>query len=213
MKRLLSICALLLVGACAWTPESVVIQRQYVPVAAVPGSAEVAVNVVAADSRQEREISHKKNGYGMRAADISAVNDVVTEVRAGVVEILHGMGFREGQDAAIRIELSRFYNTFDMGFWSATANAQAIANLQVLAADGRSLYSRIYTSNYQLTGVQIMSAENAGSALRTALHGLLRQIADDPHLPRALLQARPEPTISGQEPAERSSRARSRVGA
>lgn len=213
MKRLLSVCVLLLLSACAWTPDSVAVQRQSVPVAAVPGASEVSVNVIAADARQEREISHKKNGYGMRGADISAANDVVSEVRAGVADILYGFGFREGRDATVRIELSRFYNTFDMGFWSATANAQVIANLQIVAADGRSLYSRVYTSNYQLTGVQIMSAENAGSALRAALHELLRQIADDPHLPRALLQARPAPTISGPEPTEQNFRTRGRVGA
>jgi uncharacterized lipoprotein YajG len=183
----------LLASGCAWTSESVAVHRQSVPVAAVPGATWVAVTVSAADARQEREISHKKNGYGMRAADITAANDVVAEVRAGVADILAAQGFQSGADATVRIELSRFYNTFDIGFWSATANAQATASLQVSAADGRSLYARVYNASHLLTGVQIMTADNAGTALRAALHALLRQIADDPQLTAALLQAKPTP--------------------
>jgi uncharacterized lipoprotein YajG len=191
MMKFLSVGMLMLTAACAWTPDSVAVQRQSVPVAVVPGASSVSVTVISADARQEREISHKKNGYGMRAADITAANDVVEEVRAGVTEILAGQGFHNGRDATIRIEVARFYNSFDMNFWSATANAQASANLQVVSADGRSLYSRIYSANHQMTGVQLMSAENAGNALRVTLNGLLRQIADDPQLPRALLQSQP----------------------
>ena len=209
MTRLVALSALLLVGACAWTEESVAVQRQAMPVASVPGAAGVSVTVSAADARQEREISHKKNGYGMRAANIGAANDVVAEVRAGVTDILVSQGFREGRDATVRIELARFYNTFDMGFWSATANAQAAANLQVLSGDGRSLYSRIYQSNHQMTGVQLMTPDNAANALRPALQGLLRQIADDPQLSRALLQARP---VTLASTAEAAAFVRSRVG-
>jgi uncharacterized lipoprotein YajG len=211
MMKFLSVGMLMLTAACAWTPDSVAVQRQGVPVAAVPGAASVSVTVTSADARQEREISHKKNGYGMRGADINAANDVVEEVRAGVTEILAGQGFQNGQGATVRIELARFYNSFDMGFWSATANAQATANLQVVSADGRSLYSRIYSANHQMAGVQLMSGENAGNALRPALHGLLRQIADDPQLPRALLQSQPA-MASAPEPTEPTRRARGHRG-
>jgi uncharacterized lipoprotein YajG len=181
----------ILASGCAWTSESVAVFRQPVPVAAVPGANMVTVTVTAADARQEREVSHKKNGYGMRAADITAANDIVAEVRDGVSDILRAQGFGTGSEANVRLELSRFYNTFDMGFWSATANAQITATLQVLASDGRNLYSRVYNANYQLTGVQLMTADNAASALRSALLVLLRQIADDPQLPLAILQAKP----------------------
>ena len=211
MMKFLTVGVLMLTTACAWTPDSVVVQRQSVPVAMVPGASSVSVMVTSADARQEREISHKKNGYGMRGSDINATNDVVEEVRAGVVEVLAGQGFHNGRDATVRIELARFYNNFDMGFWSATANAQATANLQVVAADGRSLYSRIYSANHQMAGVQMMSGENAGNALRTALHGLLRQIADDPQLPRALLQSQPAIALA-PEPSEPTRRVRGRLG-
>lgn len=203
MRLIIAFCALLLTSGCAWNAESVLVQRQSVPVAAIPGATAVSVAVTAADARQEREISHKKNGYGMRAADISAANDIVEEVRAGVREILAAQGFRDGGDALLRIEISRFYNTFDLGFWSATANAQATASVQVSTADGRSLYARIYSSNHQMPGVQLMSADNAAGALRVALHGLLRQIADDPQLTRALMQAQPVPVTAEPEPARR----------
>jgi len=210
-RTLLSICALLLVSGCAWTSESILVQRQAVPVAAVPGANSISVSMTAGDARQEREISHKKNGYGMRAADISATNDIVAEVRSGIQDILAAEGFREGADATVRVDLSRFYNTFDMGFWSATANAQATASLNVTAADGRTLYARVYTSNHQMPGVQLMSADNAGTALRSALHGLLRQIADDPQLAQSLLQAKPIASVSESVEPVRRHRARPAV--
>jgi uncharacterized lipoprotein YajG len=191
MMRYLAIAALLLTAACAWTEDTVTVQRQAVPVAAVPGAANIGVAVTAADARQEREISHKKNGYGMRGANILAANDVLAEVREGVREIIAGKGFMEGGDAIIRLELSRFYNTFDMHFFSATGSSQVSASLQVIGPGGRSLYARVYTSNYKLEGVQILTGENAASGLRIALTDLLRQIADDQQLNQALLQVRP----------------------
>jgi uncharacterized lipoprotein YajG len=108
-----------------------------------------------------------------------------------VREILSAQGFGDGPDAIIRIDVSRFYNTFDMGFWSATSNAQATASVQVSSADGRSLYARVYTVTHQVPNVQIMSGSNAATALRAAMQALLRQIADDPQLSAALMQARP----------------------
>ena len=203
-RILVALFAVLLTSGCAWTTDSVPIQRQAVPVARVPGATGISVAVDAADSRQEREVSHKKNGYGMRGADIVAANDIVREIRDGVRDILTGQGFGEGPDAAVRIDVSRFYNTFDTGFWSATANAQATASLTVTAADGRSLYARVYTVTHQMPNVQIMTGDNAATALRAAMQALLRQIADDPQLPAALMRARP---------GDRRSPARGRAGA
>ncbi len=211
MIKFLLIGILTLTTACAWTPDTVVVQRQSLPVAAVPGASSVSAMVTSADARPEREISHKKNGYGMRGADINAANDVVEEVRAGVAEILAGQGFRNGSDVTVRVQLARLYSNFDLGFWSATANAQATANLQAIAANGRSLYSRVYSANHQVTGVFNLGGKNAGSAVSAAMHGLLRQIADDPELTRALLRSRPAVT-SMQRPAELPRRARGSLG-
>ena len=63
MKFLL-IGMLTLTTACAWTPDTVAVQRQALPVAAVPGASSVSVMVTSADARPEREIGHKKNGVG-----------------------------------------------------------------------------------------------------------------------------------------------------
>ncbi len=191
--RALSFVVLLLTAGCAWTPDSVAIVHQAVPVAMVPQAAGVSVTVVAVDSRNEREISHKKNGYGMRAADISAANDVIAEIRSGVAEILSGQGFGQGSNATIRIEVTRFYNMFDLGFWSATANAQITASLQVQGPEGRSLYGRVYSANHPLAGQVLMNATAAGTALQGAMAVLLQQIANDQQLTTALLQARPAP--------------------
>ena len=191
MRRVGLLLIVLLTSGCAWSSESVAIHRQPVSAAAVPGATGVAVTVAVTDSRQEREVSHKKNGYGMRGANIMAQNDIAEEIRAGVRDILSAQGFRDGSDATVRIDVSRFYNTFDMGFWSATANAQAIASLNVSSADGRSLYARVYTVTHPVPNVQIMTGENAGIALRAVMQALLQQIADDAELSRALLQAYP----------------------
>ncbi len=200
--RALSLVLLLLTGACAWTPDSVAIRRQPVAVAQVPQAAGVMVTVVAADARHEREISHKKNGYGMRAADITADNDVIAEIRDGVTDILGGQGFGRGAGATVRVEVTRFYNMFDLGFWSATANAQITASLQVQAADGRSVYGRVYSANHPLTGQVLMNASAAATALQGALAALLQQVANDQQLTLALLQTLPAPPAPEPAPAE-----------
>lgn len=207
MKKALILLAALMVSACAWTEDTVAIPRPSISVAAVPGAERISVTVVSADARQELEVSHKKNGYGMRGASIRAANDVVAEIRAGVVDVLRGQGFREGPGgASVRVEVSRFYNNFDMGFFSATANAQAVASVTVTSADGRALYARVYNGSHLMPGVQLMSGDNAAAALREAMTVLLRQIADDPQLTRALTQAGTDyvPGVPGRDPNVRS---------
>lgn len=205
LRRLLPILMLSTLAACAWSGESVPVARPSTPVSTVPGAERVLVTVTSADARQEQEISHKKNGYGMRGADIRATNDVVAEVREGVQEILRGQGFRDGAGGAtMRVEVTRFYSTFDMGFWSASANAQVTASVTVTAADGRSLYAGVFSGTHRETGIQIMTGDNAAKALRPALGNLLRQIADDPQLMRALLQAAPDQSPAGRRSARTS---------
>lgn len=189
MKRLFLLLPLLLVSACAWTEETVQIPRPVVAAAPDPAAAGIGVTVRTADSRPEREVSHKKNGYGMRAANIMAANDFGRDLSASLTEVLEQQGFRPGSDATVLVTLNRFYNNFDMHFFSATASAQAIATLNVMDRDGRAIYSRVYTVDHREPGVQIMSADNAALALSGAYRNLIQQVAADTQLTRVLVEA------------------------
>jgi len=189
MLKIFALVLLFLTSACAWTEESVFISRPSVSVSPVPGASLVSVTVVGNDVRVEREVSHKKNGYGMRGSNINVSNNISEEVRSGISEILISQGFQSGSDINLRLDLNRFYSMFDIGFWSATANAQAIATLTAATMDGRVIYTRSYTATHQEGGVQLMTGDNAALALRGALGVLMRQIADDAQLTRSLLDA------------------------
>ncbi len=188
LKKLLLI-PLLLVSACAWTEDTVQIPRPGITVAAVPAAADVAVSVQAIDARSEREVSHKKNGYGMRAANILASNNFQRDMEASLRDLLDQQGFRTGGDAVVSVTLSRFYSTFDLSFFSATATAQAIASVNVTDRNGRTIYGRVYTAGYQEPNLSMMGGANAALALTGVYRELVQQIASDAELTRILLEA------------------------
>jgi uncharacterized lipoprotein YajG len=190
MRRLVPLLSLFLAAGCAWTEERVQIPRPAIAASPAPEAAGVGVTVQASDARAEPEVSHKKNGYGMRAANIFLRPITFRQdLESSVMEILEQQGFRPGSDAAVRVTLNRLYNNFDMHFFSATASAQAIATINVTDRDGRSVYSRAYTVDHREPGVQIMSADNAALALSGAYRTLMQQIAGDADLTRALAGA------------------------
>ena len=189
MVRGLALSCLFFTGACAWTEETVQIPRPAIAALSVPAAQTVTVRVETTDARPEREVSHKKNGYGMRGANILAANNFARDMEISLTEVLRQRGFVPGGDATVRLILNRFYNTFEMHFFSATATAQVIATLNVADRDGRAIYSRVYTAGHQEPGIQIMSADNAAAALSNAYRDLMQQIATDDQLLRAIIDA------------------------
>jgi uncharacterized lipoprotein len=142
--------ALLTLGltGCAITPatESLNYQAQ-TGVAHVAHAENVTVNVVATDSRVDKAISHKKNGLGMKLADISANEPVEVTVDRAIEQELKTRGFKIAKNSNINItaDVTKFYNEFDVGFWAAKANGEVNIIVNVKSANGQSLYNKNIT--------------------------------------------------------------------
>ena len=94
----------------------------------------------------------------------------------------------------------RFFNEFRAGFWSGVAAADVSANVRVVDAAGRIVFTRTYTAEGLNPDIQLASGENARIALEAGLQRLVRQIGDDAELMRALTALAPMPERAGRRP-------------
>lgn len=182
-------------GGCA-LQEDIVEVRNAAPVTARPvtGADLVAVGVVTKDERTtpRDRVSAKKNGYGMEMAAIRSSNDVVAEVGLVVEKALQGLGVATSLDRDGKVEVSvhRIWNDFKAGFWSGNAVGDVAATITVRDAQGRIVFTRLYSAQGVEPGIQVASGENARLALVAALGDLQDRIVGDPQLAQALVALR-----------------------
>lgn len=179
-------------NGCALTKAHV--SLSYVPqtnVAKVDGAEAVMVRVDVTDVRNIKDkISVKKNGYGMEMAAIIAKEDVATTVRTAIEAELANRGFRLGGDGISLVsELSKFYNDFKMGFWSASAVAEVIMNVQIKKADGSVVFSKLVTGEGRKEGMWVASGSNAKVTLDLALRDAVDKLFSDAVFIDAMLKA------------------------
>jgi uncharacterized lipoprotein len=193
--RALALCLLLFPAACA-------LERDYVEVrygparfaGPVAGASVVSIDVAARDARTTRQdrVSNKINGYGMEMAPIIATNDIVAETGRTIMAELERAGFRPGgADGRIEVEVLRFYNRFQTGFWAGRAEAEIQVNLRVLDRNGRQVFDRVYTVQGIVPAVQLANGSNAVIALQGAMEKLVQEVIGDAALMTALTRLPP----------------------
>jgi len=133
------------------------------------------------DIRADRSrVGSKKNGCGTEMAPIVAENNVPAMFSKAIEAELVGRGFVLGTGSArLLVELQKFYNDFKSGFWSGTAVAELLMNVQVKDSRGNILFARIVTGNGSLPRIQLTSGENAKVALEEALKDGLANLFND----------------------------------
>ena len=184
----------LLVSGCAFTKDYATID--YLPetgVSEVAGADSVTVSVRIADARQvghSKKISHKKNGFGINCASIMANNDVLQLVEKAIETELRNRGFAIGEgDVQANVTVDKFYNNWDLGFWSASADSEVIINVQVKNPSSRIVYARSVSGKNVEPGVHVFSGENAGKSLEKALKKAVSKLMNDPSFMSALIEA------------------------
>ncbi len=193
MRSVLLLFTLMLLGTgCALTKDFV--NLDYSPqqgVAKVAGAEKVDVSVKMDDQRTRKDrVSSKKNGYGMEMAAIISNNDVAALVSTAITDELRNRGFKIGGNRAlVSIELTKFYNDFKIGFWSGSAVAEVVMNVQVKKPDGNIVYAKAISGEHTLKGVQLMSGENARASLNEALKDAVSKLMDDKSFMSALVQS------------------------
>ena len=166
----------------------------YVPqqdVAKIPGADAVSLNVEVNDLRTMKDkVSVKKNGYGMEMAPIIATNDVAGLMKDALQTELSNRGFSCGGNAiTIVAGLSKFYSDFKTGFFSGSAAAEVMMNVQVKNADGTIVFATVVAGEGANPSLQIMSGENARIALEAALKDAVSKLVGDPAFIDSLLKS------------------------
>jgi uncharacterized lipoprotein len=194
----LVIVALLSLGGCALTEDSVMLTYQ--PRGAAPRlekADQVTVTVAVRDERRGHErdrVSCKKNGYGMEMAAIRSTNDVPALVKGSIQSELVRRGFRPGPGGVtVVVELRRLYNDFHTGFISGDASAEADLEVSVYppgAVQGSPpLFEGRAEGEGQNPNIQIFSGDNAKTALEAALSEAVWRLFNDRRFVAALLAA------------------------
>jgi uncharacterized lipoprotein len=126
----------------------------------------------------------------MEMAAIVSTKDVATLVSDSIIIELRNRGFKvnEGR-VTIKIELTKFYNDFKIGFWSGSAAGEVACNVQVKKPDGNINYAKAIAGMYTEKGIQLCSGENAKIALEGALKNAIEKLMQDEDFIKAILQA------------------------
>lgn len=193
MRIAACLAVMLLLGACAFTEETIPVG--YLAPAnlqLVKGASDVTVTVTAKDDRASNRdrVSSKKNGYGMETAPIKAQNDIVVLTQQAVERELGSLGFKVGPNGlSAKVEVQTFYNDFKIGVFSGDAVAEVAFNLIVTRSDGGFVYNKSYKGIGINKNIQMASGGNAKVALEQALSNAMQQFIADEALQQALVMA------------------------
>jgi len=178
-------------GGCALTKDYVVLS--YDPqtnVEKIKEADTVKVKVEISDVRVIRDrVSNKINSYGMDMAPIIAQNDVAETLQKGIEAELKNRGFELADGSVLVLaELSKYYNSFKTGFWSGSAVAEVVMNVQVKKSDKSILYSKMIAGENSHT-VQLASGKNAKIVLDAALKDAISKLFSDTSFLDSLFKA------------------------
>jgi uncharacterized lipoprotein len=151
-----------------------------------PGAADVKVDVKIADQRSERDvIGRKSDGLGA----IVATNDVVELVRHAILTELELRGFARGNEVIVTGELSKFYNRFDSGLWTADSIAEFVLSIQIKGKEGNILFAKSIVAQGLEPNVQLAAGHNAKASMEDALAKAMAQLFQDPAFIPAVFKA------------------------
>ncbi|MEZ7198742.1 YajG family lipoprotein [Pseudodesulfovibrio karagichevae] len=196
MKILAPLLAIFVLSGCAMTVDKINVPYQgSANITVVEGAENVPITVTHEDKRTvyKDRVGTKKNGYGMEMAEIVATNDIAKTVADGVAFELENEGFKVGEEGkTINVKLMRLYNDFKMGFWSGSAVADGLVQIEV-RDDGKLIFSKSYEGGGVEESIQLASGKNARAALIKAMTDIVTKITQDPMLHSALLKPSPSP--------------------
>lgn len=178
-------------GACALVNEHVDVA--YTPDSTIPrvlaaNSGDVMVEVT--DRRRAESpdwIADKKNGYGMRLANVLAQKPVTDLVRDALSQELMARGFRIGTTgASASVEVSRLEAIYQNRFLSIGAIGYADLSVQVRRPDGGIAYARTFSAENDEEAGLAGTAGQARRSVERILTRVIGQVVSDPAFIAAL---------------------------
>lgn len=194
MKRfVVSLLLSLSLSACALTVDEVdIAYRSQKAAAAIGGADGIQVSVSVSDARKTNQdrIGVKKNGYGMEMADIVARQNIPSVVSQAIESELSTRGFRLGKGQVfVLVDVNRFISDFKNGFMKAQAVAEVMLTAQVRNADGKLVYTKVYSGEGIEENIMIFSGKNAKAAIEKAFTAAVGEMAADSYFLQSLTEA------------------------
>lgn len=183
MKPFYLIPLIFLLSGCALMRDHITIAYNptFYPVEEIVQVENIPVAVNVTDGRNHNAVGCKKNGYGMEMAYIIAKNDI-TQVLKEAIEIeLQKRGFVISKGATeVCIEICKFKNNFEMGFFSSDSQSESISHVIVKDQNGTVKFSKIVMGLGCEKNCFLMMGKNARLALEAALGDTVQKIVNDP---------------------------------
>jgi uncharacterized lipoprotein YajG len=201
MKNLLiSIAIGFLTSACAFTTDRIDVPYQSTNNAApIVGASAATLSVAANDARTtyRDRVSTKKNGYGMEMAAIIATNDIPQTVGKAIEQELRARGYEIGPGhATISVAVHRFYNDFQVGFFSSDATASVVLDVTVRDPASSIVFAKSYSGIGREANILMVSGSNARAALIKAFQNAVNSVVSDKALQAAIFAAQ-QPRTAG----------------
>lgn len=182
---------------CALTPatESLNYQAQ-TGVAHVAHAENVTLSVMTTDSRADKVIGNKKNGFGMKMADINADTPVNVIVNHAFEQELTSRGFRISPNSGIKVtaDVTKFYNEFQAGLFTGYANGETNITV-VVSNNGNTTYNKNINGKSHMP-VQLATGSNAKESVENALADAMKNLFNDKEFIAALTSAAPAKAAS-----------------
>jgi uncharacterized lipoprotein YajG len=188
--KVLACCALaaVLVGGCAWKPQSAVLQpAPNITPSTVGAGVKVAVRVI--DKRQSETIGYR--GLDSQNAAITTTQNVPVLFQEKIIEGLVKKGFSasafEGQPGRLLIvEIRQLDYTTDMEFWKGIIKTEVVLGASMIK-DGVK-FEQFYTGKRTENSVEAPGAKTNERLINGAISDSLGRLFDDQHLMRYLAE-------------------------
>jgi uncharacterized lipoprotein YajG len=167
----------------------------------------VGVRVVVQDERADKtKVGDVVAASGAAQAPITSTNSVTDVVHSALREGLETRGFNVGTGSVtMRIGIARFTTLYNSGLLGGASDTYVELNVQVVTADGKTIFQKSYTGRGQPAGMQMSSGRGAAEALDDALDQAVTTMLSDAGLTDALIaaaeahRAPPQPSGSQQD--------------
>lgn len=195
MKKIISLVVLVLFTcSCALTDASLPVSAQNVNVK-VSQISQIPQNkfsvVRAIDSRPNKLIGNKRNGFGVKTADVSSKTPVENVVAAAFAKMLYNNGHSviyEGADIEVELDVRKFGFDNKVNFWSIETMAEVETHVKLRdSRTSRLLLDKVYRGeSHDKSWTSYLKTWD--ETITIALENMINQISSSPEFANALLK-------------------------
>lgn len=191
MKNVLVILASLMLGACAFTPQTADLNPTlHLTQSNIGKGTEISVRVV--DERTQKILGHRGSAF-MKGAKITTDQDIPGLFHGKIMEALAAQGFApvaydEERPLQLRVDIRNLEYYTSTGFWSggihtnAAVKATATLTSSLVSVKGSKKFEKVYISEGEKRVLFVPGAGSNERELNSAIAGVLEKMVGDQEL-------------------------------